>query len=181
MIKNENFTPSTVNTRNEMIEAIERNEKVIYIEGEACKELDDEINKQIKECKSSKRWGRMSIFGGLGTGAILVFAIPGIGWTIGGIALAVILSGIGSSVLDGAGMGDITNKYYLAYDEVGSSVGKAKRYVLIQKDYSFEYHSLTDNCVLTADKECPKCKKKYNKKTMTCDGCGKHIILVKKK
>lgn len=181
MIKNEIFTPTTATTRNEIIEAIERDDMVIYIEGEACQELSNEVAEQTYKAKGDKKLGKGLLVTGAGIGAALTFLIPGIGWTIGGVALATWLGGTGIHALNNAEKDSILGKYYLAQDEVNGITDKVSRYILVKKDYSFEHHSLSDNSVLTIGNFCPKCRKGYDKKTMTCNNCGKHIIYVRKK
>lgn len=175
MIKNETFAPVVANTRNEMIEAVENHEKVIYVCGTAYSEIVSELNKQIKEAKTSKSAAKSAGFLALGAAYVGAFLLPGIGWTIGGLGLASLLAACG--IVLAKDTEELLKKYNLAYDEEEG----VSKFVLIDKEYSPEYHSLNDGNIITFSDKCPKCGKKYNEKGMKCEHCDAHLIKITNK
>lgn len=174
MIKNETYTPVVVNNRNEMIDAIEAQHNVIYVCNDAYNEINSELKKQVRDTKPNRFLGKILCVAGPAIGIELLL-IPGIGWTIGGVALFALLTGSGA--LFSANSGEILKSYMLAYDCFN---GKS-RFVLINKNYSIEHHSLSDGCIITSSNKCPKCNNKYNAKSMFCVNCHAHMIKITKK
>lgn len=169
MIKNETFTPVVVTERNDLIDKIEKKTMLVYIEGNAYKELSKEINVQIKDKKQLGNTLKLLAIFPAWIGALV---IPGIGWTIAGVTLASVL-GLGGIAISSSAT-EILKQYLLAYDKIDDK----ERFVLVRNDYSYKYHSVSDGCILTDNNKCPKCDKSYDKKQMLCSHCNGHIIKI---
>ncbi len=169
MKKNEVFLPVIPMDRNELIDAIEQKQKVIYIKGSLFNDVIEQLNNDVSKRKSVKWW----ISGGFLAAYQLLF-IPIVGWIISAIML--ILSG--TFAVSGI-IGRDLKKYNIGFSG-GKNVKTCDRIILVHKDYSFTYDSIIDNSIILSDnmKKCPKCKNKLQKNY--CPHCQKQIVFIHK-
>lgn len=168
MKKNEIFNPVMPKDRNELIDAIEQKQKVIYIEGELFKDVIEQLNGDVSKRKSVK-W---LIGGGFATAYAALF-IP----VVGGVVSAIMLILYGFLAAAGIVTRDL-KEYNIGFSG-GKNVKTCKRIILVHKDYSFQYDSVEDDIILSNDaKRCPKCKNKI--KNNYCSSCEKQIVFINK-
>jgi len=162
MIKNEIYIPTIATERNDFIQAIERNDVVIYVSGKIYNDIMSEIRSSKKIHKFFDSSGNLII-----AVAVICIFTAGIGFILTSLIVGALNKFIGS-------LTEFKNYKF------GIDVNDGEeRIVLLHKKYDYQYHSISDGCIIVNSRKCSKCGNKWDKKTSFCNTCKAHIIVVK--
>ena len=158
-----------VNTRNELVDAMEEEKAVIDIQGELYKEMEEEI---LKEYNGTRATDKVADVLALFSGAGIVIATSFPPLAIANFALAMVLKHQNHK------------KAFFRYNLFVFTHEEEAKFLLIHKAYDAQLDTITgyEDLVFTKGKICPACKSKISKEALKtglpvfCDNCKKTII-----